>query len=749
MRLREAIDVGVDIAHGLAAAHDAGITHRDLKPENIFVTKDGRVKILDFGLAKLNPAKSPSSDGPTASFQQQTSPGHVLGTVGYMSPEQVRGQPADARSDIFAAGAVLYEMLTGKPAFRKATSAETMTAILNEDPPAVSQLAPNLPPGLQRVVNRCLSKNPEQRIQHATDLAFALDALSDSGSAGVVAVKDQTSATKWVWITGGVAAIAIAVAIFVWWKVPPAVPVVESVTQLSDDGEPKQGPLLTDGTRIYFNEGAPGSWKIMQVSVAGGETSVVSTRIADPQVEGITPDGSSLLVDDGGSTLNALWTIPLPSGEPRRLGTTMGRSANFFPDGRVAFTQNASLYVAERDGSNIHRLLTAPGLAFCPSVSPDGKRIVLLTSSVSEERTFFLAEAAADGSGFHEIMRGTKYAPVRCACWTPDGKYLFTRVRENLWLLPMNAGFFEKLRTPIQITNGPLFYSRPSPSRDGKQVFAIGMKRRGELVRYDMNAKQFIPFLSGISAINPSFSQDGQWVAYITYPDLTLWRSRADGTERLQLTYPPMEVMYPSISPDGKRVAFAADEKLYVINMDGTSQREIAGQKRNIPVPAWSPDGNSLVFDGDIEGEKNTLQLTAIDPQTGKRSAIVSGEGLSSARWIGPETIIAGTEDSTKLVALDTKSGKLTELVSGIIVDWAASPDRRYLYYTTGGAEPKVMRIRLADHNIEEMASLKGLRRALDPILSETQMSVAPDGSPVFTRDIGSEEIYALTIKWP
>jgi len=191
MRLREATDVGIDIARGLAAAHDAGIVHRDLKPENIFLTKDVRVKILDFGLAKLNPAKSVSADGPTASFQQQTNPGHVLGTVGYMSPEQVRGQAADARSDIFAAGAVLYEMLTGKRAFQKATSAETMSAILNEDPPAVSQLAPSVPPGLQRIVNRCLSKNPEQRIQHATDLAFALEALSDSGSTGVAAVSEQ------------------------------------------------------------------------------------------------------------------------------------------------------------------------------------------------------------------------------------------------------------------------------------------------------------------------------------------------------------------------------------------------------------------------------------------------------------------------------------------------------------------------------------------------------------------------------
>src|ERR1022692_3822486 len=223
---RKTLDYALQIAHGLAAAHDKGIVHRDLKPENLFITKDGRVKILDFGLAKLTqPTDSSELD---ATVAQGTEPGMVMGTAGYMSPEQVRGKTADHRSDIFAFGTILYEMVTGNQTFRKPTSAETMTAILNEDPPPISQVTAATPPGLQRVVHRCLEKNPAQRFQSASDMAFALEALSDMGmpvSTGSHAHLGEPTSRRGIAIAAAALIALLGVgALEYFWSRPAAVP---------------------------------------------------------------------------------------------------------------------------------------------------------------------------------------------------------------------------------------------------------------------------------------------------------------------------------------------------------------------------------------------------------------------------------------------------------------------------------------------------------------------------------------------
>lgn len=752
--LREALDVGVQLACGLTAAHGAGTVHRDLKPENIFITKDGRVKILDFGLAMLHPTKPAKADDLTVSYREESTPGQVLGTVGYMSPEQVRGEVTDARSDIFAVGAILYETLTGKRAFQRGTAVETMTAILNEAPPEVSQLTPNVSPGLKKIMNRCVAKNPEQRFQHASDLGFALEALSDSGGGAVPAVQQQVAGKRLTWIALAAVAVAISAAILVWWRQPPAVPTVEAVTQLSNDGQVKanSGRLLTDGSRIYFDEGAVGLYRVVQIAATGGPTAMIPTGLANLQITGLSKDGSTLLGAAGDASVLPLFSIPLPAGEPRPVGTLSVYDADFFPDGRILYSVEDDLSIAENDGSESHRILTAGGLIEDPAVSPDGRRMTF-TVIAPGHRPISIDEANADGSDLHAVVKSGKSGFVCCAAWTPDSRYIVYvsrfESRRDLWTLPMKTGLWSRPRPPVQLTNGPLSYTKPVVSREGSQIFAVGVKARGELVRYDAKLNQFLPLLPGVAAFNPSFSADGQWVAYTVYPDHSLWRSRADGSDPLQLTFPPTEIFYPAISPDGKQVAYATSSRaIDVISMDGGPPRTL--EATNASGSSWSPDGSRLLFIGRGHGTRSGIVL--MDLRSEKRFTIPASQGLYNVRWAASDLIAATTPDNKKLIVFDLKTRKWSDLVSSKMPDYvvmaACSPDHKYLYYTTGGADPMAFRVRLADHKVETITSLKGLTLAVGPG-GNTQFGVTPDGSPVFTRDTGTQEIFALTVKWP
>jgi DNA-binding winged helix-turn-helix (wHTH) protein/dipeptidyl aminopeptidase/acylaminoacyl peptidase len=602
------------------------------------------------------------------------------------------------------------------------------------------------------------TKSMQQQLQNPPDGAQVSDGLSVSSLESVGAVNPVARSTRrWVWIAAAVVVVAIAAGLVFWLNRPPAVPIVEAVTQLTDDGEPKPyaTKIVTDGVRIYFNEGTIGSLKIAQVAVTGGSVAAIPTTVVDPRIVGLAPEGSALLAISGGigGVPIPLWQIPLPTGEPRRLGAIEVQDASFFPDGRILFARESDLYLAEKDGSNPRKLVSVEGVIRQPSISPDGQRLLFTVWSGLPLIPMSIVESKADGSGLHPIVNTSESGRVCCAQWSPDGKYILFQNRHegrrDFWLLPMKAGFLQHIHHPIQLTNGPLSYAFPAQSRDGKQIFALGIKERGELVRFDVRENQFFPFLSGISAFNPTFSRDGNWVAYTSYPDHTLWRSRPDGSERLQLTYPPMQVYYPFISPDGKRVVYGnAKGEIYVIGMDGGPPQRIV--EKDSSSANWSPDGNLLVFMNARDAAHPELQF--LDLRTGKRSVVPGSQDLIGGHWVAENTLAATPRNQMKLMIFDVRTQHWSDLVPGKVpgnvVNWAHSPDYKYFYYTTGGAEPEALRIRLADHKVETIASLKDLPRALGPD-GNTQISVAPDGSAIFTRDVGTQEVYALTLKWP
>jgi Tol biopolymer transport system component/DNA-binding winged helix-turn-helix (wHTH) protein len=550
------------------------------------------------------------------------------------------------------------------------------------------------------------------------------------------------------------------------WLFRPHYPLprITGATQLTADGIPKWGALATDGMRVYFTEVLNRRLTIAAVPTTGGQAVPLNLPF-QAVLFGISPDKRDLLVGETENPLRdaPLWRVPIIGGTPRRLGNLAGHDASWSPDGKkLAYVVGSGLYLANADGSD-SRVLRGPKgdpdeWAWRPTWSPDGRRLQFVYYEMVTHKSH-IWETNTDGSNPHVRFAASSDVPMQAfGDWTPDSEYyVFSSWREmesgipwpaaNLWALREKTGIFHRSSaSPANLTTGPIRYFVHILSSDGKTIFALSSLKHGELMRYDPLTKSFSPYFPGLSAEGVSFSRDGEWVAYVKYPQGELWRSRIDGSEPLQLSSRPLFASTPAWSPDGKQIAFNGVlvgelSHSYLVSRDGGGFRRIDKIGEGLD-PTWSPDGSSLVFmdDDHVNGGIRVLNLQtgSVVPVPASKTLIVPRMS-PDGRWI-----VALSVDLQKLLLFDMQTQAWRELAHAGSIEWPTwSRDSRYIYFERVGPGPEIVRIAVNGGAPEVILSLKDFyTTGVDP----AWFSLTPNGEVLFLRDTGGgTEIYALS----
>jgi Tol biopolymer transport system component len=548
------------------------------------------------------------------------------------------------------------------------------------------------------------------------------------------------------------------------------VPRVSQVVQITQTGRVEVGDaIVTDGSRLFFTERAGGHWSLSQVSAQGGATQPLPLppALSFPEILDISPDHSQLLMTCqlGTGDDRPLWVIPIQGGPPRRLGDLMGSAGAWSADGRsIVFSRGTALFQANAEGRDCRKIADTPGQPDCIRWSPlSGDDVIRFALLSLEGRARILWQIHADGSGMHPLLRDWRTGAGwpdsdDSGTWIAGGKYYLYRSRRgsvsSVWARrePQRwwGGFGGR---PAQIYSTPQELAYLAPAPDGKRVFFGAGQERRELMRYDPVRGQFLPFLPGVSGRFVAFSKDGRWIAYTTFREGALWRSRTDGSERLRLTPEGLAVSRPQWSPDGSWIAVAAGPtaRILMIPAAGGAAQNITTAAFQETSPAWSADGGSLLFlrfaSAGADGRKG---LYVMDWKTRHTRFLPGSESMSLPAWSPDPRYIAASSSGTQISICDLQSGRWTKLAEGAGLSGPTwSRDGKYVYYqdVLGGMEQPVFRVRIRDMKTERVFSLSQIPQS--NLTGYGLAGLDPTEAPIVSLIRANADIYALELDLP
>src|SRR5215470_9103990 len=649
---RKAIEYGVQIVQGLAAAHEKGIVHRDLKPENIFVTKDARIKILDFGLAKqAQKVTASASDGLTLT-SSHTAAGMVMGTASYMAPEQVRGELADPRTDIFAFGAVLYEMLSGKRAFRRETTAETMTAVLKEDPPELADPGHHISPALDRIVRRCIEKSPDQRFQSAKDLSFALGALSGTDSSA--AVRSAAASQRLPWLKWAMAALAFVIgAATAWLFLTRPVPQQRMQFAIPTTGEVSHMALSTDGSMLAFiapdeNSQLP----VVYVQSIGSSEARLLQGTEGASYPFWSPDGASI----GFFAKGKLQKLSVSGGTPQFLANVQAaRGGSWGSRNVIIYAPDSAggLWRVNADGSGA-RSLTDPLMEKTenshrwPVFLPDGDHFMFWSGNFGE-----ISKDVLSGIFVSSLDGKEKHVVVRChSNFGFTGSKLFF-VNEALQLISMD---FDPSRAVVSGSANVLarnvgfqtsvVWAAFTVAQNGTVIYNDSAgATKSVLTWMDRSGKELGQIGKAAIQCNPALSPDGTRIALdVSDPKanaVEVWIEHIDGTVSSRFTFDGSEDVIPVWSHDGSTLAYrknaTAGSSLVLKKATGLeADHELirVGNTEDAMPNAWSRDDKQILFTRQGNGGFR-FELISVDG--GKTTPFLPGTETATNGQISPD----------------------------------------------------------------------------------------------------------------